>query len=146
MKKIYVISGFILSLLTYAILMYIFQNEDKSFRVVAALFAATTLVLSIPSSFISWKIIKYGDSIDELLFKVIYYMTIPLISFGVWILLVLFIFATTANGNVSNDFQSSLSHAIMALFLYIASIIAVALPYVQSLLVLVLRRLMKSEY
>lgn len=146
MKRIYVISGFILSLLTYAILMYIFQNEDKSFRVVAALFAATTLILSIPSSFISWKIIKYGDGIDELLFKVIYYMIIPLISFGIWVMVVIFIFAITANGSGSNDFQSALSHAIMVLFLYIASIIAIALPYVQSMLVLMLRRLMKSEY
>lgn len=140
MKKEYGISSFVILVLTYIVFCIMFINENESWATVPVMFALAAFLLSFPSSIVSRKIIKVGDNIKETILKILFYVVLPIalvgISIGVANLL----------GLAFQYFlpESDLGQAIIMLFWIMGVVMAIVLPYIQSIIVLILRKIIRK--
>lgn len=146
MKKSYGLSRIILAVITVIIFNIMFINEDESWRIIPFIFAVIVLGLSFPSSVISRKLINIGNKIESKLLKILYYViALPIIVFFIFnviLLIWLFIFASVPT---QNEMGAALGQGIMFLFLLIVVFIGIILPYVQTIIVLILNRFIKNQ-
>jgi len=144
MKKEYKVSRYIILILTFLIFNIMFINEDKSWLILPPIFSLIAFILSFPSSIVSKKFIKIGDNIKNKILKILFYIFLPivllLISVGIGIIVAMF-FEYILPG--INDLGNALGQALSILFLIFIIIIAVILPYIQTIIVLILKKFKK---
>ena len=140
MKKEYKISRYIILVLTFVIFNIMFINEDKSWLILPFVFALITFGFSFPSTIFSKKIIKLGDNIKNKALKILFYMFLPIV------LLLLSVEVATIIALIFQNFlpNKSLGQGLLVLFLLSIIMIAIILPYNQTIIVLITRRIKKD--
>lgn len=145
MDKSYRISRVILAVMTFLILCIMLINEDQSWSIVPVLFALITFAISFPSTLISILFIKLGDKLGNKPLKILYYfialpIVVLLLIFGIYAL-AMFIDDRLPS---PEDFGAALSQALMVVFFMAVGIVCVVIPYIQTLIVLILKRFLKE--
>ena len=121
-------------------------NEDISFKIVGiVLFTLVAVLASFVGSGVSRKMIAFGDRISAAFLRVLYYFALLLI-----ILLMAFLFWTLISsfsevGAHSSELSVELGRAVLTVFLGSAIFILLLVPYIQSLIVLILRKVIKNN-
>lgn len=136
MEKYYKISRQIICVLAVLISLIMCMNEDISVKIAATIFI---FVVALGASFlttpISKKMVKTGDGITNKYLRVLFYAAVlPLTLLVAYILMWVDIF-------IYEQSAQTINMAVLTIFLYIATTIVVIIPYVQTLIVLILRRL-----
>ena len=138
-EKSYKISGIVLAIMTIIIFNIMFINEDESWRIIPFIFAAIVYGLSYPSSIISKKFIKIGNKIKSNFLRILYYIFIlPFFSIILFAVLCFFISLYTRTLETPNEIGAALGQALMMLFVLVVIFICIILPYIQTLIVLIL--------
>lgn len=145
MDKSYRISRVILAVMAFLILCIMLINEDQSWSIVPVLFALITFAISFPSTLISILFIKLGDKLGNKPLKILYYfialpIVVLLLIFGIYAL-AMFIDDRLPS---PEDFGAALSQALMVVFFMAVGIVCVVIPYIQTLIVLILKRFLKE--
>lgn len=146
MKKSYKLSHIILAILAFLIFNVMFINEDISWKFLSFIFSLITFIMSFPSSIISKKIINLGNNIKNNMIKILFYIIIlPIIIFILSILIYLFNILIFDIFPISNDFATELGQGLLILFLITVEIICIIVPYIQTLIVLILKQMIKNK-
>lgn len=145
MEKLYKISSILLTVVTFIIFNIMFIDEDITWRIIPFIFAAIVFGLSFPSSVISKKLINIGDNLESKLLRILYYViALPIISFLVFGGICLIMYFIHENIPTPNEMGAALGQALIFLFLVAVVFICVILPYVQTVIVLILNRFVKN--
>lgn len=145
MKKSYKLSRIILAILAFLIFNIMFINEDISWKFLSFIFSLITFIMSFPSSIISKKIINLGNNIKNNMIKILFYIIVlPIIIFILSILIYLFNILIFDIFPISNDFATELGQGLLILFLITVEIICIIVPYIQTLIVLILKQMIKK--
>lgn len=144
LSKEYKISGIFITILVMAATFIIFHNEDISVRLFAtALFTVAALITSILGTRLSIRIIKMGDRIKNKLVKVLYYIGLPIalicLTGLVWVVMAVVNGKLANTDNIGTSFGQSYMLAIVAIAVCIFAIV----PYIQTIIVLGLRKFKK---
>ena len=146
MKKSYRISRIILAVITVVIFNIMFINEDESWRIIPFIFAAIVFGLSYPSSVISRKLINIGNKIESKLLKILYYViALPIIAFLIFYGIFIIWLSIFASVPTQNEMGAALGQGLMFLFLLAVVFIGIILPYVQTIIVLILNKFIKNQ-
>ena len=146
MKKSYKLSRIILAILAFLIFNIMFINEDITWKSLSFIFSLITFIMSFPSSIISKKIINLGNNIKNNMIKILFYIIIlPIIIFILSILIYLFNILIFDIFPISNDFSTELGQGLLILFLITVEIICIIVPYIQTLIVLILKQMIKNK-
>lgn len=137
MKKIYKCSRIILSIISFLTFTIIFMFQGSDWLVLPPAFALITYAFSFPSSIVSKILFNIGDKIENKLLKVLYYIFLPIFLIFVCIMMIKLIYF------VSNNFVSTLGQAIMVVIFMMIVSLGIVLPYIQTLVVLVLKKIEK---
>lgn len=145
MKKSYKLSRIILAILAFLIFNIMFINEDISWKILSFIFSLITFIMSFPSSIINKKIINLGNNIKNNMIKILFYIIVlPIIIFILSILIYLFNILIFDIFPTSNDFATRLGQGLLILFFIIVEIICIIVPYIQTLIVLILKQIIKK--
>lgn len=144
LSKEYKISGIFITILVMAATFIIFHNEDISVRLFAtALFTVAALITSILGTRVSVRIIKMSDRIKNKLVRVLYYIGLPIalicLTGLVWVVMAVVNGKLANTDNIGTSFGRSYMLAIVAIAVCIFAIV----PYIQTIIVLVLRKFKK---
>lgn len=144
LSKEYKISGIFITILVMAATFIIFHNEDISVRLFAtALFTVAALITSILGTRVSVRIIKMGDRIKNKLVSVLYYIGLPIalicLTGLVWVVMAVVNGKLANTDNIGTSFGRSYMLAIVAIAVCIFAIV----PYIQTIIVLGLRKFKK---
>lgn len=146
MKIHYMLSRIIIVVLAVICSFIALINEHITLKLTATvLFGVAAMVTSFLATPISKRIISTGDSIANKYLRVLYYiLLLPLILLIVYLLcmLILLIFSRPEH---SAELAEALGKALITLFLFAVIFIAFIVPYVQTLIVLLLRKIMKDK-
>ena len=139
MKNCYAISRIVICVLAGIISLIVFHNEDIALMLGGTvLITVVALVMSFLTTPISKQMIGIGNRIKNKFLRVFYYlMLLPFILavvYLLWILIYNFFYHMEAT-----DLGEALGQALIALFLGVVVFIMFIVPYVQSLIVLLLR-------
>lgn len=146
MKKSYKLSHIILAILAFLIFNIMFINEDITWKSLSFIFSLITFIMSFPSSIISKKIINLGNNIKNNMIKILFYIIVlPIIIFILSILIYLFNILIFDIFPISNDFATELGQGLLILFLITVEIICIIVPYIQTLIVLILKQMIKNK-
>ena len=146
MKKSYKLSRIILAILAFLIFNIMFINEDISWKFLSFIFSLITFIMSFPSSIISKKIINLGNNIKNNMIKILFYIIVlPIIIFILSILIYLFNILIFDIFPISNDFSTELGQGLLILILITVEIICIIVPYIQTLIVLILKQMIKNK-
>ncbi len=146
MKKIYMISRVILVVITFIIFNIMIINEDSSWLILPFFFSLVVFLVSFPSTFISKVFIKIGDRLDKRILKILYYIIIlPALMIFLFSGICCIIGFLYERYPSSDDFASVLGQGLLFLFLSVASLVCIIIPYIQTLLILFLRRFIKEK-
>lgn len=145
MEKSYKISRIILAVMAFIIFNIMFINEDVSWKILSPIFAIIVFGVSYPSSVISRLLINIGNKLESKLLKILYYViALPILVFmlilGIYTIFI-FIINTIPT---PNEFGAALSQALLGLFCVAVGAIGVIVPYIQTLIVLVLKQFVKE--
>lgn len=138
LKKEYKISRFIIFILTFVIFNIMFINEDNSWLGASFILALIAFGLSFPSTSVSRKFIQFANKIDSEVLRVLYYVFLP-----INLLIIAFLVAAFVVTFMAHLFSGDLGLAILLLFLGLTIIMAVILPYIQTIIVLILHKFIK---
>ncbi len=144
----YRISRAILVILALVITLVITRHEDVSVVIFfTVIFTASVFLLSFPAAFISRKMIAFGDGIKNMALRILYYIAIPVVSlalaFGIYGLMQLYDDSLHASGWSPSTLSEGLGYAVTFVTVGAILSIAVFLPYIQTLIVLILRKISK---
>ena len=146
MEKYYKISRVILVIATLIISEIMFINEDESWRIIPFIFSAIVLGFSFPSSIISKKLINFEKKLEKNILKILYYVVVlPVIALLFFYVLYLIMFFIFERIQISNEIGLALEQSFVFLFLIAVIFIAIILPYIQTLIVLLINRLLGKE-
>lgn len=139
MKKEYRISRVILVVLTLITVLILFQNDGDEAKLVAGfLFCSAALLASFLGTRVSRKMIQTGDRISNILLRILYYAGLLLGSLAI---------AALVGGGfiiVLGDKARSIGEAAWIVLLGFALFIFLIVPYLQTIIVLLLRRIFKK--
>lgn len=135
MEKLYSKSRKIIGILAVIISFFIMINEDISVKIVAMVFIfSVALAASYIATPISKKMLKMGDAIGNKYLRILFYVVIlPLTLLIAYIFYVLILAGYYRFGN-------SINMAAITVFLYVATTIVIIVPYVQTIVVMALRK------
>ena len=143
-KKINMMSRIIMAIITFILFSIMIINEDSSWNIVPVMFSLIVFGLSFPSTIFAEKIIKIGDKIDNKVLKIIYYVFLPIILLVICLatyMIVLYIgdtFITTPH-----EMGAALGQSLLLLFIVAVLVIVIILPYIQSIIINILKRIIK---
>ena len=117
-----------------------FINEDNSWLVASFILALIAFGLSFPSTSVSRKFIQFANKIDSEVLRVLYYVFLPIILLIIAFLVAAFVvtFKTYLFSGILD-----LGLALLFLFLGLTIIMAIILPYIQTIIVLILHKFIK---
>lgn len=145
-KKAYTISRIIIPILTLIIFSIIFRNEESSIIKLSLIFVIISFLASFPSTIISTKLINVGDKIKNKILKVLYYVVLlPIIAIILAIIMYIIIVYIHELLPKAKDFNTSLGRVIAALTIAIIGIILILVPYVQTILVIIIKKIIKNK-
>lgn len=145
-KKIYMISRVILVVITFIIFKIMFIHEDSSWAIVAFIFSLIVFIVSFPSTLISKVFIKIGNRLDKRILKILYYAIIlPALTIFLFFGCCCIISLIYDSFSIPDDFAVALGQALLFLFLVATVAICIIIPYIQTLLVLLLKRFVKDK-
>lgn len=140
------ISKVILVVITFIIFNIMIINEDSSWLILPFFFSLVVFLVSFPSTFISKVFIKIGDRLDKRILKILYYIIIlPALMIFLFSGICCIIGFLYERYPSSDDFASVLGQGLLFLFLSVASLVCIIIPYIQTLLILFLRRFIKEK-
>lgn len=146
MEKIYSISRIILTVITAIVFKIMFINEHESWSIIPYILAAIVFGLSFPSSVISKKVISVEKKIKNKMLKALYYIfALPLISVVIFAGIYLIMIRIYNNAPSSNEMGEALGNALVFLFFVVVAFIGIILPYVQTIIVLILKCIIKNR-
>ena len=123
-----------------------FGNSFFELVPLACVFAGAAWLICFIGTGVSRKMIQIGDKISNRFLRVLYYIgLLPLVLIiwlGIWAVIEAIV---DANDQPYQEMGEALSDALMALFWGAVFMIFVLVPYVQSLLVLLLRKVLKKK-
>lgn len=140
MEKEYKIANILLVILSFIVFNILFINEDASWKGLIFFFAIVTAFISYPSSFVSMLILRRGDTIRSDLVRSIYYIVILPIIVAILSVIMYFIISGIFGVILGN----SLSGSLVTLVLIIIGIMCVIIPYVQTILILIIKYFMNE--
>lgn len=146
-NKWYMISRFIIAILTFIILSIIYK--DSSLNLIYLIFALIAFGISFPSSIISKKIVEFGDKTNYKDVKVLYYVVVlpiivTLVIFILYsIISIIFILLLNVIPALSENVDW-LEQSLIVLFLMGVGTVCVVVPYVQTIIVLILAKFIKE--
>ena len=144
MKKVYMISRVVLAAMTLILFGIIIINEDSSWKFIPIIFSLIVFGLSFPSTIFAKKIIEIGNKIENIFLKILYYIILPIILlviclfFYIVILHINDVFTTTLN-----ELGAALSKTLLLLFIVAIVVIMVILPYIQAIIINVIKKIIK---
>lgn len=145
MKNVYLIARIFLVIITFIIFNVMFMNEDVSWKFLPAIFALIVFGISYPSSIISKKLINIGNRLKNKNIKFLYYaIVLPIISFLLLSSIILVMYFIYENFPIQNEFSLVLGQGLMFLFLIILITICIVVPYIQTLIVLIIKHFIKD--
>ena len=140
------ISKVILVVITFIIFNIMIINEDSSWLILPFFFSLVVFLVSFPSTFISKVFIKIGDRLDKRILKILYYIIIlPALMIFLFSGICCIIGFLYERYPSSDDFASVLGQGLLFLFLSVASLVCIIIPYIQTLFILFLRRFIKEK-
>ena len=143
MKREYRLSGIIIAILTMASSYIMCINEHISVQIIVmCLFTSAALLASFLGSKVSRKIIQTGDRILELPKRVLYYIALFFALLAVTCILYLIYEAVTDILPYSNELGIAAGQAMLTVVISASFLIFVIIPYFQTLIVLLLRKLL----
>lgn len=142
MKKSYMLSRMILVIITFILFHVMFINEDRSWKALPLIFSFIVFCVSYPSSIISRKMIGFKTKRAR---KILYYSFIlPLILFLLLSVILGVIYFLFEVFSTQSGFDTTLGQGLMFLFFVIVITICIVLPYIQTILVLIINRFIKD--
>ncbi|MEE3342836.1 MAG: hypothetical protein VZS44_01955 [Bacilli bacterium] len=141
-NKYYMISRFIIAILTFIILSIIYK--DSSLNLGYLIFALIAFGISFPSSVISKKIINKGNKIENKTMRVLYAVALLIIIIVLLFLLytiIPFVFESLLHASSFND---AIRQSLIGVFIIIVGTVCVVVPYVQTIIVLILAKFIKE--
>ncbi|MBQ6106251.1 MAG: hypothetical protein IJL03_09945 [Lachnospiraceae bacterium] len=142
MKKQYLLARIILCALTAAGFFIATIHEESTTRFFCVVaFSAAVLLVSLPGERISRRIIGIGDEIEKTSKKVLYYVLMMVLV----LVLALLAFLIISGELFPSGNTGTLSQGLLTLFLAAIAVVIILVPYVMTLVVLLLRKLMKKQ-
>lgn len=146
MKRCYMVSRIVICVLAGVVSFIVLNNEHITLKIGATVsITVVAFVMSFLATPISKQMINIGDGIMNKYFRIFYYIILlPLILLGVWILwmLIHFFYAYMEH---SAEFGKALGEALITIFLCGVTFIMFIVPYLQMLIVLLLRVILKDN-
>lgn len=147
MKKKYTISRIVICVITFLVIFIGCINEEATFRAVAAIaFTSVSLLAGFIGAPISKKIIKHGNNIPQkgrrILFYILLFPVIILLVCVSWTLI--YFLMNNVSSYADQTFAEALGYALMELFILLSSFLFLIIPYIQTLIVLLLGKLIKD--
>ena len=146
MKKTYMISRIILTVITFVLFSIMVINEDTSAKIIPIIFSSIVFGLSFPSTIFAKKIIEKGNKIENTFLKIGYYIILPIILLLICLISYMIItyigdnFIITPNENEIGD---ALGKGLNILFIEAVVVIAIILPYIQSIIINIIKKIIK---
>ena len=141
LDKDYKISRIILTIITFLITIILGINKLDNVIVVSIIIALFTYSVSYSSTMISKKLVGVGDKLDNNLKRVIYYFVIlPIIIAVVYGI----VYTINKVFPISNQFETSIAQTILFFISIELLLICIIVPYIQILIVLVIRKFIKK--
>lgn len=146
MKRCYMISRVAICVLAGVISSIALINEHITLKIVATVsITAAAFVMSFLATPVRRQMISIGDSIMNKFFRIFYYIILlPLILLVVGLLWMLIYFCYD-NTEHSAELGKALGEALMTIFLCGVIFIVFIVPYLQTLIVLMLRAILKDN-
>ena len=146
MEKEYRLSRIIIAVLTMIISFIMFINEHISVKIVAmGLFTSAAFLSSFLGTKVSQKMIQIGDKIATILLRVLYYIALLIALLNVaCILLMIFNFITDIIP-YSNEIGIAAGQAMLTVLIGSSFLVFAIIPYIQTLIVLGLRKIMSNR-
>lgn len=144
MKKINMMSRIIMVVITFILFSIMIINEDSSWNIVPGIFSLMVFGLSFPSTILAEKIIKIGNKINNKLLKIAYYIFLPIILLVICLaiyIIALYIYDTFIT--TPNELGAALGQALLFLFIVAVGVIVIILPYIQAVIINILKRIIK---
>ena len=141
LDKDYKISRIILTIITFLITIILGINKLDNVIVVSIIIALFTYSVSYSSTMISKKLVGIGDKLDNNLKRVIYYFVIlPIIIAIVYGI----VYTINKVFPISKQFETSIAQTILFFISIELLLICIIVPYIQTLIVLVIRNFIKK--
>ena len=141
LDKDYKISRIILTIITFLITIILGINKLDNVIVVSIIIALFTYCVSYSSTMISKKFVVIGDKLDNNLKRVIYYFVIlPIIIAIVYGI----VYTINKVFPISKQFETSIAQTILFFISIELLLICIIVPYIQTLIVLVIRNFIKK--
>ncbi len=144
-KKVYKVSRIILAAIAFIVFNIMFINADTSWKIIPPFFALITFAISFPSSIISKKLIFFTNKMDNKVVKALFYIiAMPAIIFAFFLVLYFIIIFVFNMLPTPNELGPALSQALLALFIITVGTICLIVPYIQTIIVLILKKFMEK--
>ena len=137
-------SRIIMVVITFILFSIMIINEDSSWNIVPGIFSLIVFGLSFPSTILAEKIIKNVNKINNKLLKIAYYIFLPIILFVICLaiyIIALYIYDTFIT--TPNELGAALGQALLFLFIVAVGVIVIILPYIQAVIINILKRIIK---
>lgn len=145
MKKEYRISRVILVVLTLITVQILFQNDGDEAKLVAGfLFGSAALLASFLGTRVSRKMIQIGDRIPNILLRILYYAGLLVGSLAIAALVGGGFIIVLGDRIHSNELGIAAGQAMLVLLFGFALFIFLIVPYLQTIIVLILRKIFKK--
>ena len=146
MENEYKLSRVVVAILTLIISFIILIHEDISVKFFGmSLFTLAAFFASFPGTKVSKKMIETGDKISRLFLRILYYFAVLIVLLVFGCLLVL-LFEYITNGiSYSNELGIAAGQAMLTVLIGASFLIFLIIPYIQTLIVLVLRKIRKRK-
>ena len=146
MKIEFRLSRIMLVITTFCLILFLIRNADHALFPLCYFFAASVYILSLPSTVVSRWLIGTGDKILLLSMKVMYYLTLPIAS-AIFSMIVYYLGLLILDRlPVPSDYYLAFGQALLFLLIFSLCAISTMLPSIQSLIVLALRRIIRSDH
>ncbi len=123
-----------------------FGNGFFELLPLAGVFVGAAWLVCFFGTGVSRKMIQIGDKISNKFLRVLYYIMLLPLVLVIWLAIWAVIeYIVDANDRPHQEMGEALSDALMALFWGAVFMVFVLVPYVQSLLVLLLRKTLKKK-
>ena len=145
MKKELKISRIVIAIITLIVSNIMFINEDFSWKIITPIFAFIAYIACFPGAIACKFLLKIGDNISNIFLKILYYVIIPIILLLFCLLIYWIGFLIFDAFPTPNELGPALGQALMFLFIIIVICMFIVIPYIQALIILVLRKIIESD-
>lgn len=143
MQKEFRLSRVILVVLTLITVLIACQNEHYTVKLVAGfLFCFAALLASFLGTWVSRKMIQTGDRIPNILLRILYYIGLLVGSLAIAALVGGGCITVLGNMPLSNELGIAAGQAMLIVLFGFALIVFLIVPYLQTIIVLLLRKIL----